>query len=213
MSNPIKLSARLAACAALVRNGKRLADVGCDHGYVPASLVLDGRITSAVASDINAAPLESCRRLVRDYGLDDKITCVLSDGLQNVDGDCVDDILLAGMGGELIADILQNCPFASEKHISINAMTHPEIARRWLYEHGFEIANDIIVPEGRHHYSVLDAHYTGVVTGADDFRCFLGEISDFSDREFFIHLLNYLHNKQKGGEDYTAVIAEIEKRL
>ena len=213
MSNPIKLTPRLAACAGLVREGTRLADVGCDHGYVPVSLVLDGRITSAVASDINEGPLESCRRLVRGYKLEDKIKCVLSDGLKNVNGDDVDDILLAGMGGELIADILGNCPYAKDKHIIINAMTHPEISRRWLYENGFEIRNDIIVPEGKHHYSVLDAVYTGCLTKPDDVRCFLGEISDFSDKEYFLHLLNYLHNKQKGGSDCTAVIAEIEKRL
>ena len=213
MSNPVKLSPRLAACASLVREGSRLADVGCDHGYVPVSLVLDGKIPSAVACDINEGPLNSCKWLVQSYSLEDKITCVLSDGLKNVDGGSVDDILLAGMGGELIADILQNCSYTKEKHIIVNAMTHPEIARKWLYENGFEIKNDIVLPDGKHHYSVLDAVYTGAFTDADDVKCFLGEISDFSDKAFFEHLLNYLRNKQKGGFDYSKVIAEIEKRL
>ncbi len=213
MSDSVKLSPRLAACASLVREGKRLADVGCDHGYVPVSLVLDGKIPSAVACDINEGPLASCRWLVQSYSLEDKIECVLSNGLQNVDGDSVDDILLAGMGGELIADILQNCHYIKEKHVVVNAMTHPELARKWLYENGFEIKSDIVLPDGKHHYSVFDAVYTGVLTEPDDVKCFLGEISDFSDKDFFIHLLNYLHNKQKGGFDYSKVIAEIEKRL
>ncbi len=213
MNNEIRLSPRLAACAELVGQGARLADVGCDHGYVPVALVQSGRIQSAVACDINEAPLASCRRLVSEYGLDSRIKCVLSDGLKNVDGNEVDDILLAGMGGELIAEILQNCPFVNKKHIIINAMTHPEIARRWLFENGFEIQHDIIVPDARHHYSVLDAVYTGKCFVPDDTKCFLGEINDFSDREFFVHLLNYLKNKQKGGYDYTAVISAIEEKI
>ena len=214
MSNAaIKLSPRLSAAAELVRDGARLADVGCDHGYVPVSLVLSGKIKSAVACDINEAPLASCKRLVDEYGLDGKIECVLSDGLLNVQGDKVDDILLAGMGGELIASILDACPYVREKHLIINAMTHPEIARRWLYEHGFAILNDNVVPDGRHHYSVLDAEYTGEIKPFCEADCFLGEIDDFSDREYFVHLLNYLKNKQKGGADYSELISTIEGKI
>ena len=196
-----------------MREGVRLCDVGCDHGYVPVSLVLDGRITSAVACDINEGPLASCQSLVRDYDLQDKITCVLSDGLQNVDGAEVDDILLAGMGGELIADILGRCDYARDKHIIINAMTHPELARKWLFDNGFAIQHDLVLPDGRHHYSVLDAVYTGEYHDYTEADCFLGNITDFSDKEYFIHLLNYLRNKQKGGYDYGEIIALIEEKL
>lgn len=213
MKNDIKLSPRLSAAAGLVREGARLCDVGCDHGYVPVSLVLDGKIKSAVACDINEGPLASCKSLVRAYELEDKITCVLSDGLQNVGGSDVDDILLAGMGGELISDILSRCTWAKDKHIIINAMTHPELARKWLFDNGFEIQNDIIVPDGRHHYSVLDAVYTGKFKDYTEADLFLGNISDFSDKEFFIHLINYLRNKQKGGYDYAEIITLIEEKL
>ena len=214
MSNAnIKLSARLSVAAELVREGSRLADVGCDHGYVPVSLVLSGRIKSAVACDINEAPLASCKRLVWEYNLDEKIECVLSDGLQNVQGEKIDDILLAGMGGELIADILAVCPYVREKHIIINAMTHPEIARRWIYDNGFAILNDVVVPDGKHHYSVLDAVYNGEKKAYTEVDCFLGKINDFSDREYFIHLLNYLKNKQKSGVDYSEVINKIEEKI
>ncbi|MBE6720648.1 MAG: SAM-dependent methyltransferase [Ruminococcaceae bacterium] len=213
MSSTVKLSPRLSACADLVQSGKRLADVGCDHGYVPVSLVLDGKIKSAVACDINEGPLKSCISLVKDFGLEDKIRCVISDGLKSVDENEVDEILLAGMGGELIADILNSCAYTVKKHVIINAMTHPEIARKWLYNNGFRILNDFVVPDGRHHYSVFDAVYCGEYTYADDVKCFLGEINDFSDREYFLHLLSYLKNKQKGGTDYSAVITAIEEKI
>ncbi len=209
----VSLSRRLKACADLVREGKSLADVGCDHGYVPVYLAENDIIESAVASDINEKPLMSCRALVNEHALNGKIKCVLSDGLINVSKDDIDDILIAGMGGELIADILSKCPYVKEKHLILNPMTHPELARKWLYENGFEIENDIVVADSKHHYSVFDAYYTGNAQAPDDVKCFLGKIDDFSDREYFIHLLNYLSNKEKGGKDYSALITLIKEKI
>lgn len=207
------LSSRLQAVADMVTQGARLVDVGCDHGYIPVYLIANNRIESAIACDINRGPLASCIALVEDMGLEDRIECVLSDGLAAIDGDSVDDIVIAGMGGELIADILDRCPYARDKHIILNPMTHPELARRWLYDNGYKIDNDIIVSDNGHHYSVLDARYTGIVTERTDIDYFLGGIADYSDTEYFCHLLNYLRNKEKGGADYSAVIAYIEERI
>lgn len=209
----VSLSNRLNACAELVRRDSRLCDVGTDHGYVPAYLVQNKIIKSAVACDINEGPLSSCRQLVTDLALDEKITCILSNGLENVDCNSVDDILIAGMGGELIADILSRCKWASQKHIIINPMTHPEIARQWLYSNGFDIINDIIVNDGNHYYNVIDAEYIGEVCQHDKIDYFIGNIKDFSKKEYFIHLLNYLKNKQKGGADYGDIIDRIEEKL
>ena len=213
MTSNITLSNRLAAAAKLVRSGARLADVGCDHGYVPVYLVQSGIIPSAVACDINQKPLDSCISLVNEYALNDKIKCVLSNGLQNVSGDEIDDILIAGMGGELIAEILSSCDYCNKKHLVLNPMTHPELSRKRLYDNGFEIDKDIIVSDGRHHYSVFDAYYTGAKADYTQADCFLGKIDDFSDKEYFNHLLNYLKNKQKGGYDYSALIKTIEEKL
>lgn len=209
----INLSKRLSSVAGLVNAGARLADIGCDHGYVPVYLVQQGVCPSAVASDVNSAPLESCASLVRQSHLQDKIKCVLSNGLDAINGDEIDDILIAGMGGELIADILTRCSYAKDKHIILNPMTHPELARKWLFDNGFEIINDIIVPDGKHHYSIFDARYTGNITPKTDIDYFLGNITDFSDKEYFIHLLSYLNNKQKGGADYLKLITFIEEKI
>lgn len=209
----INLSKRLSSVAGLVHNGARLADIGCDHGYVPVYLVSNGVCPSAVASDVNAAPLESCARLVRQSRLEDKIKCVLSNGLDAINGNDIDDILIAGMGGELIADILDRCDYVRDKHVILNPMTHPEIARKWLFDNGFDIINDIIVPDGKHHYSIFDARFTGHITEKTEIDYFLGNISDFSDKEYFVHLLSYLNNKQKGGADYKMLISFIEGKI
>ena len=92
-------------------------------------------------------------------------------------------------------------------------MTHPEIARKWLYDNGFRIDRDIIAAEGRHYYSVFDAVYTGEYTDHSRSDEYLGNIQDFSERPYFLHLLHYLRSKEKGGEDYADVIKAIEERI
>ena len=211
----IKLTQRLLAVARLVRENSTLADIGCDHGFLPVHLVLNGRIKRAVAADINEAPLNSCRSLVNEYALDGKIKCVLSDGLKNIPENEADDIAICGMGGELIADILSECQWAKneDKHFIFNPMTHPEILRRYLCENGFQIGGDIIVQEGRHYYSVFEATYTGAVKEYPESYFYLGNITDFTHKEYFHHLLNYLENKTKSGFDFAKIIADIKEKI
>lgn len=212
----IKLSKRLETAARLIRQGSALADIGCDHGYVPVALTEQGKIKYAIASDINEGPLASCRALVEEYGFEDKISCVLSDGLKGINLDEADDILIAGMGGELIADILKNSDLnkLKEKHLVLNPMTHPEEARRFLYENGFEIENDIIIKDKKHYYCVFDAYYSGKIKEYSDIDLFLGKIKDFREsREYFEHLLNYLENKQKSASNYEELISVIREKI
>lgn len=209
------LSPRLQAVASLVRKGSCLADIGCDHGYLPVYLVNNGVAESAVASDINEGPLNQCRRLVEHYSLTDKISCVLSDGLSNVKYSERQDVAVCGMGGELIASILANSDISqtSGVHYIFNPMTHPEKLREYLCNNGFEIDNDFVVRDGNHSYSVFDAYYTGAVRKYPLSYYFLGNISDFSDKNYFNSLLNYLRNKQKSGIDYSEVIDLIEAKI
>ena len=212
----IKLSERLKTAADMIRQGSALADIGCDHGYVPVYLVQSGKIKYAVASDINKGPLTSCESLVKENFLEDKIKCVLSDGLENINLDEVDDILIAGMGGELIADILSKGDKnkLKEKHLILNPMTHPEIARKLLYENGFEIQNDIIIKDKKHYYNIFDCFYKGDKTPFNQTDLFLGKIEiNEENKGYFLHLLNYLNNKQKSGEDFGEVICAIEEKI
>lgn len=203
------LSNRLMAVASLVKRGSVIADIGTDHGYIPVYLYKTGVIKGAVAADVNAGPLSSCEALVLQEGICDAVKIRLSDGLKNINPSEYDTVIIAGMGGELISNILSKNNL-KDKHIILNPMTHPEIARKFLYENGFEIKNDFIVRDGKHYYCVFDAEYSGVIRERDIADYYLGNIKDFSEKEYFIHLLNYLYNKQKSGVDLTLVIEKIE---
>lgn len=124
-----------------------------------------------------------------------------------------DTVIIAGMGGELIADILSRADDIQSKNIILNPMTHPEIARKWLYDNGFEIAKDIIVADGKHHYSALSAEFSGNVAEKSQIDYYLGAITDFSDKEYFEHLLVYLKNKQKSGLCLDDLIKAIEEKI
>lgn len=211
----ISLSPRLFAVAELVRHGAVLADVGCDHGFLPVYLLQNGIIKSAVASDINPGPLSSCEQLVIKEGLQNSVSLVLSDGLRGVDCSSYTDVSFCGMGGELISLILNASKehFSPDKHYIFNPMTHPEILRKYLCDNGFEIVRDFIVREQNHYYNVFDAYYTGKTKAFDESYYFLGNITDFTYKEYFTHLLNHLENKMKGGADYSSVITAIKEKL
>lgn len=206
------LSERLSAVASLVKKDSAIADVGTDHGYIPVYLYKAGIIKSAVAADVNEKPLASCKALVVQEGLSDVIKTRLSNGLDNILPDEYDTVIIAGMGGELIADILSRAEIEN-KHIILNPMTHPEIARKFLYDNGFDIINDLIIKDGRHYYSVFDANYTGEILPKTRSDYYLGNIKDFSNRGYFEHLLNYLNNKLKSDDDLTDVIKAVEEKL
>ena len=135
------LDSRLSLCASFVRDGVKIADIGTDHAYLPIWLLLNGKIESALACDINEGPLNSGKADVLRYDLSDKITLRLSDGLENVEECEADDIIIAGMGGELISRILSDCSWAKnkEKRFILQPMTKCEVLIKWLYESGFEI--------------------------------------------------------------------------
>ncbi len=209
----VSLSKRLNAVASLVKSGSSVADVGTDHGYIPVYLVKNNISPFAVAMDINEKPLASCKALVKEEGLEDIIQTRLSNGLEKLNkGEC-DTVIIAGMGAEMIVDILSNCDFVNELHLILQPMTHPELARKYLFDNGFEINNDFIITDGKHSYSIFDANYTGKITPKAQKDYFLGNITDFSQKEYFLHLLNYLKNKSKSGADLSEVISAVEEIL
>lgn len=209
----VSLSKRLNAVASLVKSGSSVADVGTDHGYIPVYLVENKISPFAVAMDINEMPLASCNALVKEHKLEKFIDTRISNGLDKLNkGEC-DTVIIAGMGAELIVDILSHCDFVKELHLILQPMTHPEIARKYLFDNGFEINNDFIVADGKHSYSIFDANYTGVIQPKSQRDYFLGNITDFSQKEYFLHLLNYLNNKSKSGADLSEAISAVEEIL
>ena len=110
MGKHLELTPRLRQIAAWVRQGAHLADVGTDHAYLPVWLTLQGRVASAIASDLRRGPLDRAQETGRRYGVGDRITFRLGNGLAAVAPEECDTIVIAGMGGENIAQILAGAP-------------------------------------------------------------------------------------------------------
>lgn len=217
MKNPFLLSRRLDLCASFVAQDSRLADIGTDHAYLPIALCLNNKILSAVACDIADGPLQRAKENIQRYGLDDKIQTRLSDGLQNVSRDEIDTVVIAGMGGELIAKILSECPYIRDKELSLilQPMTRCEKLIFWLYENGFAINSQKAVTEDGKHYTVMLVRYTGEVKTPSPLSLYLGRLSKENPEEkaFLEHTLNRL-KKQAIGDDLARIAArQLEEYL
>ena len=103
----MQLSLRLQTIADMVTEGGVLADVGCDHGYLPVYLVLNKRITGAIAMDVGKGPLSRAKEHILAYGLEQYIETRLSDGLTALKPGEADTLVIAGMGGPLMEQILK----------------------------------------------------------------------------------------------------------
>ncbi|MBQ8332003.1 MAG: SAM-dependent methyltransferase [Clostridia bacterium] len=162
MTNLPKISKRLQCAGGYVREGSFLADVGTDHAYLPIALMAEGRIRGGVVSDINKGPLERACAHVREWGMEQTLTPLLCDGLSALEPYAPEDILILGMGGELIADILARAPWTKKEGIRLilQPMTHPEILRRFLVKNGYGIVGESLVREEKI-YQILCAEYTG----------------------------------------------------
>ncbi len=157
------LTPRLALAASLVRPGAVVADVGTDHAYLPIHLVGEGIACRAIASDIHEGPLQRAEANVRRFGLEDKITLRLTPGLNGIEVLSPTDILICGMGGEMIASILADAPFVRDPAIRLilQPMTSVRELRVWLYENGFSILDEQFAAEKEKLYVVISAVYSG----------------------------------------------------
>ncbi len=155
----ITLSARLQAVASLVHGGGRLVDVGTDHAYLPLYLIENGIIDSAIASDIGEGPLANARKTLINSRAEDKIPLRLSDGLMNISPEEADEIVICGMGGNLIDEILSAAPWICRPgmHLVLQPMTHSEDVRRCLCLKGFEIQREFCTEDKGRVYLVMDA--------------------------------------------------------
>ena len=161
MGRPLfRLGKRLGLCASMVREGVSLADIGTDHGYLPIWLSLHGRISRGIAADIRPGPLCAAEKNIVRWKAD-KITTRLSDGLKEIQPEEADDIVIAGMGGELIARIIRDASWLKnrEKHLILQPMTSFAELRSFLLEEGYAILREEAILEERRAYSVILAVY------------------------------------------------------
>lgn len=150
----VQLSDRLRAVASLVTPGSRIADVGCDHGYIPIYLYLEGRIPGAIAMDVNRGPLLRAEQHIREYGLGKYIETRLSDGVKALSAGEADTVIIAGMGGPLMEKILTEGSEVLNTVSELVLQPQSEIGRfrHFLLDHGYRItAEDMVFEDGKYY--------------------------------------------------------------
>lgn len=179
----IKLTNRLQMTASLVREGKRIADIGTDHAFLPVYLVLNGKNPSAIASDVKKGPLENAKKTVAEYSLEDKIELRRSDGFDMFYHTEADDFVLAGMGGTLMAELISRTEWLKNEnlHLVLQPQSHAQDIRKYLCENGFRINNELITSEGDRIYVAFDAYFTGDAQRKDEAFYYFGSFLEKDD--------------------------------
>ncbi len=169
------LDKRLSACAGFVK-GSMVCDVGTDHGYLAAELLLSGKCSHVIASDINEKPLKSAHDTLEKLGLLSNASLILSDGLKNIPLDNITDIVIAGMGAELISNILSCGKNLHGINLILQPMTHAPYLRKWLAENGFLIKSEKAAAVGKHIYTIINAEYDGSAHSCSDVFSYIGKL-------------------------------------
>ncbi len=156
---PIRLDERLTAVAELAAGAKVLCDVGCDHGKLACYAVQTGRAESALATDISAPSLRKAAELAEDTGVYDRVETRLGDGLDPVADGEADTVVIAGMGGDLIARILERAHAQGKTfpRLVLSPNTHPERVRATLAGTGYALTADMRVLCAGKAYTVIAA--------------------------------------------------------
>ena len=157
----LPLSNRLLACCEFVKKGDRVADVGCDHGYLGIHLLQSGIASSVIESDVAEGPLQSAMRNAVKFGVKDKMTFYLSDGLKTVprDFDCV---VCAGMGADTIMSIIHDAAHwlkDPKYRLILQCQSKRPELRQWLYDEGFRIHRESLAKDGKFVYSIMEVVY------------------------------------------------------
>ena len=221
-----KLSLRLTAAADMVRPGARLIDVGTDHAYLPVFLAQNGRIAAALATDIAQGPLTRARAHIAKAKPRIPVETRQTPGLTGVNDFCPTDIVIAGMGGELIASILEEARFVRDRKIALvlQPMTKQAELRRFLARAGFECDREELVREDGRYYQVFRVFFTGKPCEISPLEAEVGRLTLEKGGQI---LSAYLEKKKqqlekaaagkrRGGEDCAAeecLLSEIANRL
>lgn len=221
----LKLDKRLSAAASFVREGAVVADIGTDHAYLPVYLLLCGKCKSAVASDINKGPLDSAVANAEKYGVAEKTEFVLVGGISDevCERNSVTDVVICGMGGELIAKIISDSEYAKKVGVRLvlQPMSFAPELREYLLSHGFCILDEMLCRAAGRVYTVICAEYDGEKREYSELELSLGKKNIEKRDELFRDyckktadkLRTQIKGKTSGGVDCTAekrLLAEIE---
>ncbi len=217
---------RLLMLAQKIPKGAVVADIGTDHGYLVCYLAERGIASYAYACDIGEKPLEKAHRLIQSRGLENMVEARLTNGLQGLPLDRITHVVIAGMGGELIADILEACPDIRRGEISflLQPMTKAERLRRWLCQNGYELTSEEAVAAGKFLYTVMEVAYTGRIWEPEPLFLWTGRLPESRSPHSKALLCRIATRLRRAGEglsasskgqtsarEYLALAAEIER--
>lgn len=173
----MKLSERLATIAELIPRCGILSDIGTDHAFIPIFAVENGLCERAIAADLRKGPLEMAEANIRRHGLESRIELRLGNGLEPVRPEECDVIVIAGMGGLLIRDILSSAHEKSNRAslLLLQANNAVDALRKWLYENGYEVLEEKLISDAGKLYSLIKSKWTGVPAIKGEFELYIGE--------------------------------------
>ena len=214
----ITLGKRLCAATSFVRDGAVVADIGTDHAYLPIYLISSGIASRAIASDIKEGPAECARENVRKFMLEDKIDVRVANGLCGIEEYNPTDIVICGMGGELIADIIDSSEYVKNENIRLilQPMTSIKELRSYLSDGFFTIDENIAEEDGKL-YQIMCVQYDGKKKKLTDAELEIGKENIIKREVLFEKLLNFTIAKKQKALDGQRLggrnVAELEREL
>ncbi len=156
----IPLSNRLLACCQFIHPGDRVADVGCDHGYLGIYLLRQDIASAVLAADVNEMPLQSACHNAEKFGVGDRIRFFLSDGVRNIPRD-FDALVCAGMGADTMISILEAAPWLKDgrRRLILQCQSKRPMLRRYLSDQGYAICRETLAQDGKFLYPVMEVVY------------------------------------------------------
>ena len=210
----LPLSNRLLTCCQFVHPGDRVADIGCDHGYLGIYLINSGIASSVIASDVNEGPLQSAVMNARKYGVQGRISFYLSDGVRNIPRD-FDCMVCAGMGADTMISILEAAPWLKDPkyHLILQCQSKRPELRKYLASAGFSISRETLAKDGKFIYPVMEVTFApGNVPAPWEYYITQQLLEDHSPlfSEFLYRVISGLEDSAKGAwlegsEKYTAI--------
>lgn len=204
MNNIINISERLKCVAGLVNKGARVADIGTDHAYLPIYLVQNGISNKVYACDVRKEPLRRAKLHIDEYGLSDKITTQLCDGLKGINKGDVDTVTICGMGGKLMKNILKAGidKLGDNTQLVLSAQSELRDFRKYLLETGIDIKSEHMLLEDGKYYFIFDCVYNT----QDEYHL---NVTNIQQNNIYEHAAaagdihnNNIHNNDSHREDY-----------
>ena len=216
----IPLSKRLQQCCQFVQPGARVADIGCDHGYLSIYLLYHGIASYVIAADINPMPLQSAISNAEKFGVEENIEFHLSDGARSIPQD-FDTMVCAGMGADTMISILDGAPWLkNEKYrLILQCQSKTPMLREYLSRQGWHISEETVLRDGRFLYTVMVAlwnpAYPKLTVGQTYFppallRCTAPELRVYYESIIFRLRRAVIGQKEAADPKMVAALQELE---